>query len=243
MNNAAPSFFHMIQEELWESRLLHIARITNASATGGKTNLTIRNLPDLVPDAAAKAKVSALADVAIKTMEFCQVWRNRRIGHKDLKLAIGEPAKPLADASRKRVKDALKAIADVMDAVEGQYFDSQTGYDLATRYNGAVALLYVLNDGVKTRCYERHNMLPKEKSEAELFAKLKDGLALAKNVIDHVKALGERNPNGEFQIDASHQRLLSQLDLINLHNGQIDAKPGAPPFARVNALMELTTIS
>jgi AbiU2 len=65
MNQAAPAFFHMLQEELWESRLLHIARIADASATGGKTNLTRRNLPELIPDAAAKAKVTALVDAAI----------------------------------------------------------------------------------------------------------------------------------------------------------------------------------
>jgi hypothetical protein len=151
MNQAAPSFFHMIQEELWESRLLHIARITDTSATGGKANLTIRNLPGLIGDAAAKAKVAGLVDVAIRATEFCRDWRNRHIGHNDLKLAIGEPATPLADASRKQVKDALKAIADVMNAVEGHYFQSQTGYDLTARRNGAVTLLYVLNDGVKTQ--------------------------------------------------------------------------------------------
>lgn len=151
MNQAAPGFFHMLQEELWENRLMHIARITDTSATGGKTNLTIRNLPDLIPDATTKAKVAALVDAAIKATDFCRDWRNRHIGHKDLKLAIGEPAKPLADASRKQVKDALKAIADVMNAVDGHYFDSETAYHLTARHNGAVALLYVLNDGVKTQ--------------------------------------------------------------------------------------------
>ena len=80
-----------------------------------KANLTIRNLPGLIGDAAAKAKVAGLVDVAIRATEFCRDWRNRHIGHNDLKLAIGEPAKPLADASRKQVKDALKAIADVVN--------------------------------------------------------------------------------------------------------------------------------
>ncbi len=158
MNKAAPAFFHMLQEELWESRLLHIARITDSSATAGKANLSIRNLPDLIPDAAAKAKVSGLVEAAAKTTEFARDWRNRHIGHTDLKLATGEPAQPLADASRKQVKDALKAIADVMNAVELHYHDSTTGYDLIGRHNGAVTLLYALNDGVKTRA-ERFNRI------------------------------------------------------------------------------------
>jgi AbiU2 len=151
MNDAAPGFFHMIQEELWESRLLHLARITDASATAGKTNLTIRNLPGLISDAAVKAKVTPLIEAALKATEFCRDWRNRHIGHKDLKLALGDPAQPLAEASRKQVKDALKSIADVMNAVELHYCDSQTAYDLGGRFTGAVALLHVLNDGVKTR--------------------------------------------------------------------------------------------
>ena len=70
--------------------LLHIARITDASATGGKTNLTIRNLPSLISDAATKAKVAGLADTAIKAPDFCRDWRNRHIGHTDLQLATGE---------------------------------------------------------------------------------------------------------------------------------------------------------
>jgi hypothetical protein len=168
MNEAAPSFFHMLQEELWESRLLHIARITDSSATGGKTNLSIRNLPDLIQDATVKAKVVALVDAAIKATDFCRDWRKRHIGHKDLKLAIGEPAKPLADASRKQVNDALKAIADVMNAVEGHYFDSQTAYDVPTRFNGAVALLYVLNDGVKTRSEREKRIEAGEYREEDL---------------------------------------------------------------------------
>ena len=36
-----------------------------------------------------------------------------------------------------QVKDALKTIADVMNAVEGHYHDSQTGYDLIGRHDGA----------------------------------------------------------------------------------------------------------
>lgn len=151
MNQVAAAFFHMLQEELWESRLMHLARITDAPTTMGKANLTIRNLPGLIQDATLKAKVEALVEAAINATDFCRDWRNRHIGHTDLALATGAPATPLADASRKQVKDALKAIADVMNAVDLHYFDSETDYGRPVRINGALEALYVLNDGVKAR--------------------------------------------------------------------------------------------
>jgi hypothetical protein len=151
VNRAAPMFFHMLQKELWDSRLMHLARITDSSETAGKKNLTIRNLPDLISDAALKAEVTKLVGAAVKSTEFCRDWRNRHIGHSDLKLALGEPAAALADASRKQVSDALKAVSDVLNAIELHYFKSQTAYDLTPRHNGAVTLLYALNDGIKVQ--------------------------------------------------------------------------------------------
>lgn len=151
MNDAAPAFFHMLQEELWDSRLMHLARITDSPKSLGKDNLTIRNLPSLIDDAPLKAKVIALVDIALDATTFCRDWRNRRIGHLDLALATGAPATPLAEASRKQVNDALKAIADVMNALDAHYFDSETSYDRPIRINGALEFLFVLNDGIKTR--------------------------------------------------------------------------------------------
>jgi hypothetical protein len=44
LNRAAPQFFRMIQDELWEISLLHLARITDAPLMAGRTNLSIRAL-------------------------------------------------------------------------------------------------------------------------------------------------------------------------------------------------------
>src|SRR6266404_1158399 len=51
LNQAAPSFFHLVQTSLWEDILLHIACLTNPpTSLGIKTNLTICNLPNLITD-------------------------------------------------------------------------------------------------------------------------------------------------------------------------------------------------
>ena len=141
LNRAAGSFFRMLQDELFETALLHIARITDPAASpGGKENLTIQNLPALIDDQITKAKVQGLVDVAVKEGVFCRDWRNRRIAHRDLTLALEEQSaqpQPLANASRKQVSDTLKALADVMNAVAQHYLGSTTLYDFGGRLTGA----------------------------------------------------------------------------------------------------------
>lgn len=78
---------------------------------------------------------------------FCRDWRNRRIAHSDLLLALEQPTTPLADASRLKVKTALLSLTAVLNAMAGHYMDSESRFDLGGRINGAVTLLYVLNEG------------------------------------------------------------------------------------------------
>jgi AbiU2 len=152
LNRAAPHFFRMLQDELWESSLLSLARLTDQSNSQGKqgrSNLTIQALPTLVADTKLKDEVTKLVAEAIKLTEFCRDWRNRRIAHRDLKLALEQPTMPLAAGSRAQVTDALKAIANVLNALELHYCDSTTRYDLGGPLGGATSLLYVLDDGLR----------------------------------------------------------------------------------------------
>jgi len=66
LNQAAPAFFRIVQDTLWEGILLHLARLTDAAVSGGRqarTNLTVLNLPDLVHNLDTKARVQKLVDV------------------------------------------------------------------------------------------------------------------------------------------------------------------------------------
>jgi hypothetical protein len=154
LNNAAPAFFRMIQDELWEMSLLHLARLTdptNSLGRNNKQNLTIQALPILIDDATLKGDVANLVDHAVRQTAFCRDWRNRRIAHRDLKLALNDPTTPLADASRAQVNNALKAISDVLNALAAHYLKSETRFDLAARHTGSLGLLYLIDDGLRAR--------------------------------------------------------------------------------------------
>jgi AbiU2 len=155
LNRAAPAFFRMLQDELWEMSLLYLARLTDAPHSLGnedKPNLTIQALLPLTRDhIELNTKVSNLIQTAIEHTKFARDWRNRRIAHRDLRLALEETTKPLADASRAQVNTALKAIADVLNIVAGHYLKSETRFDMAAPRGGALSLLYVMHDGVRLR--------------------------------------------------------------------------------------------
>jgi hypothetical protein len=111
----------------------------------------------LVEDETMKETLARLLAIADEKTEFCRDWRNRYIAHNDLDIVMERAADPLADASRLQVKEALKAIADVMNAVDFYYFHSETRFDLGGPFGGAMTLLYALHRGKKAQdeIYER----------------------------------------------------------------------------------------
>lgn len=158
LNNAAPAFFGIVQDTLWEDLLLHIARLTDSPKSAGKSNLSFRRLPEAIEDAIVKVRVTDLIAKALKASEFCRDWRNRRIAHRDLHLALGLSAAPLEPASRAKVKEALEALVEVLNAISAHYHGPTYFFDLGDGSGGAVSLLFVLDDGIKAKAL-RHERL------------------------------------------------------------------------------------
>jgi hypothetical protein len=157
-NHAAPLFFRIVQDTLWEDTLLHIARLTDPPKSAGKNNLTILQLPNLVEKNNLSGKIAGLCAIAVEKSDFCRDWRNRHIAHIDLRLAMNEGVAPLLPASRLKVKECLSAISEVLNAVNSQYFNSTTMFDWADDNRGAVDLLYLIDDGLRS-VKERHERI------------------------------------------------------------------------------------
>jgi hypothetical protein len=169
LNRAGGSFFRMLQDELLEAILLHIARLTDAPVSRGQRNLTILNFANLIEDAGFKEEIKGLVAEAIKQTEFARRRRNKRIAHLDLKLALDEKVeKPLEGGSRKQVADGLESIAAVMNAVAECYEVARTEFYIAKRLTGALDLIHLIDDGQRARgkAYER---LEKEEPLADDF--------------------------------------------------------------------------
>lgn len=157
LNAVAPSFFRTVQDSLFEAVLLHLARLTDPAQSRRKSNLSLRLLAELAADGGAGARVAELTANAVQATEFARDWRNRKLAHRDLDLALGEPVRPLAPASRLAVKAALAAIVDVLNAVAAHYSDSTSIFDLPGG-NDSVGLLYIIRDGLRSED-QRHARL------------------------------------------------------------------------------------
>lgn len=149
LNRAAPSFFRSVQDALWENTLLHLARLTDRPRSAGKDNLSIRLLAQLVADTAIGTSTSSLAQEALNATAFARDWRNRRLAHADLDLAINPVAQPLEPASRAAVKAALQSIVAVVNTVASHYLNSTTHFDLGFDESDAASLLHIIRDGIE----------------------------------------------------------------------------------------------
>ena len=149
MNQSAPSFFRTVQDSMWESVLLHIARLTDSPRSRGKSNLSLKRLPGELAASPIGDEVARLVSVASTQSDFARDWRNRHLAHRDLALALGQQVEPLAHASRAAVRQALAAMAAVLNSVSGHYLDSTTMFDLGDDGGDAVSMLYLLRDGAR----------------------------------------------------------------------------------------------
>src|SRR5690606_20410820 len=83
-NRAAGFFFKIVQDELWDSVLLRIARITDSPRSAGRANLTIRAFPGLIADADLRLQIEELIRISLDKAEFAREHRHKRLAHRDL---------------------------------------------------------------------------------------------------------------------------------------------------------------
>lgn len=148
LNAAASRFFGSLDEILWENVLLHIARLTDPFRPGRGSSLTVRQLPQLISNKQLRSKIDGLIARALEAAKFARDWRNRRIAHTDRSLALDPTAARLAEASRLKVNEALRALDTVMQSIHQHYFDVTLSYDIVGGPGDALDLLRVLKDGV-----------------------------------------------------------------------------------------------
>jgi|ERR1700730_1782389 len=157
LNEAAPLFFRIVHNILFEDTLLAIARLVGPTTSFSKPNLTVERFPPLLVDANLRDEVSSLIQKAKASAAFAVDWRNRRLAHRDLDLSLRRNQLVLAPATREQVEVTLSALRDVLNQIETECCNAATVYDSPT-HGDAEALLYVIRDGLqydRDRCERR----------------------------------------------------------------------------------------
>lgn len=150
MNETAPFFFSTIQKVLWENLLLGIARITDPPETGKKKNTTLRALGPHIRDEQFRLEFENDISDILAESEFCRDWRNRWIAHMDYELSVNrKSAVPLKQATRQKLRIVLEKIQALYNKVSFKYLNSTTPWEMLDSNQGAVSLLYRLEDGLR----------------------------------------------------------------------------------------------
>jgi hypothetical protein len=152
LNRAAPGFFHIVQDTLYDEVLLHVCRLTDPAGIFGRNdrqNLSVKQLPVLVRDE-LKSEVRNLVDRATAASTFARDHRNRRISHADLLVALGTPATPLQADSRQAVQEAIEGITATLNFVETRYCGNEPVlYEHVSHRGDGDFLIYVLERGLQ----------------------------------------------------------------------------------------------
>lgn len=149
LNAAAPACFRMLEDVLSDDILMHLARLTDSPRSMGKSNLTFVALPELISD--HDPVLQDLIRTAQAECGFARDWRNRRLAHRDLDLALGNAAIALAPATRLSIDRAINSLHAVLNHISATSFDTHLDPEIIESTGGAEALLYGLRDGIAAR--------------------------------------------------------------------------------------------
>ena len=144
LNQTAPFFFRVVQDTLWHDAILQVARLTDPPVSVGKPNLTLRRLPEAITIPDLSKEVGDLVARTLTEATFARDWRNRKLAHTDLRLALDDGAEPLAQVSRQHMETVLSCMRDAMNAVNRRYWDSTTAYEVFFSIHNAETLIYFL---------------------------------------------------------------------------------------------------
>jgi hypothetical protein len=151
-NDVAGTFFGVLQDILLRDTLLALARLVDREETGTKQNLTLQRLPSLLC-CHPQLQAAVAADVA-SAKSVCEAavdWRNRRIAHRDLDVALSEEKVPLPEIPFDEINGALTTIAKLLNRLEAHFNKGATVmYEWLEMGGGGVeSLVFFLQRGLE----------------------------------------------------------------------------------------------
>lgn len=141
LNRTAGLFFKIVQDELWDSVLLGVSRMTDPPATGRNKNLTVLSLPPLIENNVLKSELTKLCETALTKAKFAREHRNKRIAHQDHDYLTDRSSNPLNGVSRALVEDMLDALRSVLNRLDLHLRDSTVMYQEFVDESGARVLV------------------------------------------------------------------------------------------------------
>ena len=128
LNEISRHFFWTIQNALLDDIILHLSRLTDPTEQSGRSNLALFSIPEAISDPkfdSLKSEISQLVENAKTKTESFRVRRNKRIAHRDLKVALNQSAS-LPSVQKKDMEGALSSLSKVLTHLKDGYCGTST---------------------------------------------------------------------------------------------------------------------
>lgn len=143
LNAVAMGSFQMIEESLRSDMTMSICRLTDPAQSCGKDNLSVNVLVDKL------RHIPELATLSQKFHDSCKPvrdYRNKRVGHNDLRAALKPRADPLPNVTRVDIEDILASGAKLINHVYHFYVNGELSFKPFGFGGGGKDLVHWLKD-------------------------------------------------------------------------------------------------
>jgi hypothetical protein len=128
LNEAAPSFFHVLQLLMFDDMQLSLSRLTD-SAPQKASLLQLQKRLESNGNAKLAAKTEIVLDTLMKTVDAIRGQRDKRIAHYSLEQAINSCAEKLPAVDYQSVLVSLSLVREYMNLIEDHYYGLTQGYE------------------------------------------------------------------------------------------------------------------
>lgn len=142
LSQMAGSAFQIIEESVRKDMAMAISRLNDPVATfGTHENISLANLVGRCPDVPGIDKMLLDFHAACEPLTK---YRDKMVGHNDLKSRIEPHENPLPGIARSDIDTILKRSAELLNAVGRHYGDPSFVFDMMSPLGGASSLLSCL---------------------------------------------------------------------------------------------------
>lgn len=165
LNACAGEFFFIIQDALLADVQLSMSRLAERVKTSGKKNATLERLSNEIAMPPIPQLTGCLQDYRDRCDKIT-LRRNKELAHADLGALLRRNGfaggTPIPGPSRQEIEEALKALREFMNAVEGYFNDPPMDYEIFASPDDGDSLVEILKQGLAYRELWKAGKLPFE---------------------------------------------------------------------------------
>lgn len=162
LDRSAGFLFLVVQDALAKDIQLTLSKLADPAKTYGKNNASLEHLLDEIQPHCGPAVATELGQLCQQFKDAClpvQKVRNKLIAHADRDIALRIAVPP--DVTVAQITDALKALADFMNAIQVHFEGSGTAYEhFLTRGEGADDLVSLLRMAERYQFLQTNGKIP-----------------------------------------------------------------------------------